>query len=336
MFFFYGLDINAKSKSLANGNTGWVKLNEDGNLEGKPDFNLKRLGESIADDLIKGNKVALGFEAPMWYAVPKVDTKGKFHMTARFKEEEELICKLNPDGTKKLNKDGKQIYESSKHWYIGGSQPMVKGYPLGLILFEAIVERYLSERTSSHPPTIAATTNFDSWVGVGDTHPLYLFEGFVTGLYKPTDENFRGITVKDNYKEVLSNNEVVDAFIVANALRAFAKKDMKSPIILRESNYPLSWVNHLRVCVEEDLNTKSHIKSVKSYHTAPNASPNTTNPDKYEKPSRYGLHPPARAMSVWEHIIRDVNGIQAQEIFELTGKKTCDVYGFKFRENPVS
>jgi len=309
--YFYGLDINIKRKSLSNGNTGWAKLDASGAIVVNLNFNIKNLGEAIANDLLKGHKVALGFEAPMWYPIPKYDAQGRFHMTPRFKEEETSIQKRNGN------------YESSKRWYVGGSQPMVKGYPLGLLLFEWMIQEYANNSTGDHLLTIKATTDFKLWADKESEHQLYLYEGFVTGLYKPEKGDFKKI--KD--KGVLTNNEVADAFIVAEAARVFNSGLIKlsvdfpkDAITLRP--HSMSFDNHLRVCI--DANTGQ----VNSYITKPNNIP-SKDPKPYipTKP----LKVPTRFMSVWRHVIDDANESSKQVGIEITGKKACDVYGFKFR-----
>lgn len=350
--YFYGLDINIKSKSLANKNTGWVKLSENGDLycspdfdkpgvskpvkgkrhEGKAGFNIMKLAEVIVNDLLAGHKVALGFEAPMWYPVPNVDKEGRFQMTARFQQEEDKVQKLDKNGNPKTyeHKNGQKypVPDSAKHWYIGGSQPMVKAYPLGLLLFEWMMKEYVNKKTGPKPLTIKATTDFKEWVE-SDEPQMYLYEGFVTGLYKPERDDFKAI--KKN--GVLSNNEVVDAFIVANAARVFVKDVVQSALKFPKndaslSNYSLPLVSHLRVFVD------AQTVQVNSYVTNFNDNPRTAIPKLYIRSEEKGLKAPSRFMSVWEHVIRDANdNCGGQVMIELTGKKACDVYGFKFRNN---
>jgi hypothetical protein len=217
---------------------------------------------------------------------------------------------------------------------------MVKVYPLGLLLFEWLLERYQLERViKKRTPIIRATTDLGSW---NNDNPLYLYEGFVTGLFKPKESDYEGIVVKDKKKIGLYNNEIVDAYIMASALRAFVKRDMQAPIIFPESEHKQKWETHLRVCVENDSNNKEYIMPVKSYQTVPNSDPASTEPVEYKKTLSRGLLPPARVMSVWRHVISEVND-NRKELnankqgklvrIELSGKKACDVYGFKFREN---
>lgn len=300
MYVFYGVDLNIKSLKFSNENTGWVGIDDRGRVTRGPHYNIKELGKAIATDMITGHKVALGFEAPMWYPVPDEDEYGNFQLTARFQEEDEQL--------KKLSRNGTPVTVNNKQWY-----------PIGLLLFEwmAIV----------HPQKkkIMLTTDLEKWEN--ENYDIYLYEGFATGLYKPTDNDYEKITSGNS---CLTNNEVIDAYITAEAVRIYVMNVPYNNIHFPCNHLPLAWIKHLRVCVEQNP-----FVEINSYYTDPGNSPRTQwikNPPNH---TPFNTNRLKRFMSVWEHIITDVNQhlqLACEPIrFQLDGKKACDVYGFKFR-----
>lgn len=288
--FIYALDINIASEKLDDGHTGWVKIDENGNLKIQ-DFNISNLADEIAQNVDNGIKVALGFEAPMWYPVPQREDTGKFTMKPRFDAENIKVGISN-----------------NKQWYQIGSQATVKSYVLGFLLFEWLVKKYQQ--------TTRMTTCYDSWVK-GDAN-IYLYEGFVTGNYKPKKDDYDNI--KTNSK--LSNDEVIDAYIVAAAFQQFNSNqpnNTTSMNLVFPKGYNFTCKTHLRVCSKEMITEET---TTKSSHTD-TISDLISSPDE-EK------YIASKCLSVWKHIIQDVNEKGTPKII-LSGQKACDVYGFRLR-----
>lgn len=119
--------------------------------------NVEQLAETIADDLRSGTRVALGFEAPMWFPIERANQPNLKLFTPRFDKEQR-------------HDDERQGHE----WYLqSGAAATVKAISLGVLLFTELLGRNSD---------LACTTDRKQWQG----KTLMLFEAFVTGKYKIT------------------------------------------------------------------------------------------------------------------------------------------------------
>ena len=127
------------------------------------------LAEHIVQDLQTGRRVALGFEAPMWFPIPHNLGSGENLFEPRFEEEADF------------------------RWYLqSGAAASIKSIALGRMLFWHIREKLGIE----HPNGVKHATDLacrilpaHEWIESGDGHgEITLFEAFVAGKYK---KNYR-------------------------------------------------------------------------------------------------------------------------------------------------
>ena len=110
-------------------------------------INLAQMAASLAKDLSDGHRVALGFEAPMWFPIKRNLEAGGRQFEQRFNAE-----------------DGRE-------WYLqSGAAATLKATSLGVLLFTMI---------RLHLPKFKLSTKTTA-----DRSVIVLFESFVTGNYK--------------------------------------------------------------------------------------------------------------------------------------------------------
>lgn len=115
---------------------------------------IEKLADAIAEDLEEGRRVALGFEAPMWFPL-KYSHEPKLRLFRhRFKAEK--------------GKGGEQ----GREWYLNsGAAATVKAISLGIMLREHLRCRYEEGHFATTPDARSPGT-------------VTLFESFVTGRFK--------------------------------------------------------------------------------------------------------------------------------------------------------
>lgn len=257
----YGLDISKKGST-----TAWVKIDEKGNVMEK-NSSISNLIASILAD--RGKQIAIGIEAPMWIPVPTtrvVKGQVQFSMKARFDIEKE----------KSSQSSNAKGYE----WYQGvASSASMKALAICKLLFN---EEFLKNNP------MKATKNKDEW---GDETPLYVFEGYSAGRFKPKN--------RYNSKEFSSlgliKEHEIDAFTIASAF-LFEKEQVDA--------LPVAFDEHLSiVCPLHSTTVKQTIKKCQSLSQAqPIVS-------KHKD-----------IVCLWNMVL---NG-------NVSGPKACDVYGFSF------
>jgi len=176
--YIYAIDISVNSN-----NTVWVKIDQSGKLNNHgTDLNI------MCTDLLQeseNNKVALGFEAPMWIPMPLLEKDVKNEMIYKMKER---FPQEKKAGTS----------NSQYQWYQGGAAPSIKSFVIGKMLFSGKESQFLS----------IATKDRRKWGTSDCQRRLFLFEGFAAGKYKP----------KTKLSAKLSNQHGLDAFSIASAL----------------------------------------------------------------------------------------------------------------------